>query len=182
MDQLNAQLERLHAESFGWALCCCRRDRHRAEEVLQQVYLKVLSGKARHRGEGSFKTWLFAVIRLTARDEARRHWLAQFRFTRFARSAEPEPQASAHGDDETAGLVDALDTLPPRQRETLHLVFYQELSIAQAAEVMRISVGSARTHYERGKAAIRQTLSQQKIFDKDSHHEPRRQQPALPVL
>ncbi len=63
---LKAELEQLHSASFGWALNCCRRDADEAEEVLQTVYLKILEGKARFRGESSLKTWLFAVIRKTA--------------------------------------------------------------------------------------------------------------------
>ena len=47
-------------------LCCCARDSTEAEEVLQSVYLKVLDGKAQYGGRTTFKTWLFAVIRLTA--------------------------------------------------------------------------------------------------------------------
>jgi len=179
MEELKAQLETLHAESFGWALCCCRRDRHRAEEVLQEAYLKVLSGKARHGGEGAFKTWLFAVIRLTARDEARRHWLRQLR---LIRAAKPEATTAPYVPSDSAALTKALDALPARQRQTLHLVFYQELSIAQAAGVMGISIGSARTHYERGKAALRQALAGQNFFDEETDHGSGRQKAALSVL
>ncbi len=50
--ELKAELETLHSASFGWALSCCRRDRGEAEDVLQTVYLKILEGKARFRGEG----------------------------------------------------------------------------------------------------------------------------------
>ena len=60
-------------------MSCCRRDRSDAEEVLQTVYLKILEGKARFRGEASLKTWLFAVIRKTAATEYRRNLLRKLR-------------------------------------------------------------------------------------------------------
>ncbi len=63
----------------------------------------------------------------------------------------------ARGED-TRRLRGALADLPTRQREVLHLVFYEELTIAAAAELLGIGVGTARTHYERGKAALRLTL------------------------
>lgn len=57
----------------------------------------------------------------------------------------------------------ALSRLPARQRETLHLVFYQDLSLSEAAEVMNISIGSARRHYERGKKRLREALEREGV-------------------
>ena len=48
---------------------------------------------------------------------------------------------------------------PAAQREVLHLVFYEGCSLAEAAEVMGARLGTVRTHYERGKAALRKRLS-----------------------
>ena len=61
--ELRSQLECHHAESYGWAVACCSQNRELAEDILQTAYLKILQGRARYRGEASFKTWLFAVIR-----------------------------------------------------------------------------------------------------------------------
>src|SRR5438046_9467938 len=77
--ELKPELERLHKARSSWALSCCRRDASEAEEVLQTVYLKILEGKARFRGESSLKTWLFAVIRKTAATEYRRKLLRGLR-------------------------------------------------------------------------------------------------------
>src|SRR5256714_2215285 len=73
--ELERELERLHPESWGWALACCARDQELAEDVLQSAYLAVLSGRARFNGGSTLKTWVFGVIRWTARTERRRRLL-----------------------------------------------------------------------------------------------------------
>lgn len=167
--ELKAELEKLHSASFGWALNCCRRDRSEAEEVLQTVYLKIFEGKARYRGEASLKTWLFAVIRKTAIGEYRKSFL---RNLVFAGSSERHEQDATSTDAPTVVFEKsetqkqfrlALSKLPPRQREALHLVFYQDLSLREAADVMGISLGSVRQHYERGKKHLRQSLSETEV-------------------
>lgn len=168
--ELRVALERLHVASFGWALHCCARDAHVAEDVLQTTYLKVLNGRARYDGRAAFQTWLFAVIRRTAADERRRGLLRRLLLMEYHRE-----QPTAAVENEAAGSMDvarsqqwfraALSRLPRRQQEVLHLVFYQEMSVQQAAEVMGVSVGSARTHYERGKQRLRQWLEESERLD-----------------
>jgi len=163
--ELKEELEKLHSASFGWALSCCRRDYAEAEEVLQTVYLKILEGKARYRGESSLKTWLFAVIRKTAIGEYRKRLV---RSLVFLGSSERQGTGVSPADAPTTLLEKselqkqfrvALAKLPARQREALHLVFYEDLSLSEAANVMGVSIGSARQHYERGKKHLREWLS-----------------------
>jgi RNA polymerase sigma-70 factor (ECF subfamily) len=159
--ELEAWLERLHDESFGWALSCSSGDAPRAEDVLQTAYVRVISGRAVYGQRSSFRTWLFGVIRRVALEENRRVQKEQKRTVLLE-----DPRALAVADErvrpdefESARLLrTALAQLPERQREVLHLVFYQDMSISDAAEVMEISIGSARTHYERGKARLRARL------------------------
>ena len=166
ISELKAELERLHGSSFGWALSCCRRHRAEAEEVLQTVYLKILEGKTHYRGEASFKTWLFAVIRNTAISEYRKSLL---RLTvgsdqaTVQSSLEEEPAAIFERSEAQIRFQSALEQLPARQQQTLHLVFYQDLSLREAADAMDISVGSVRKHYERGKKRLRESLGQSEI-------------------
>ncbi len=167
ISELQAELEKLHGASFGWALSCCRRDRVEAEEVLQTVYLKILEGKARYRSESSLKTWLFSVIRKTAITEQRKKLLRILKSQISSnRGNEPNaflagPAAAFERSEAQKRFQNALERLPARQREALHLVFYEDLSLREAADVMGISIGSARQHYERGKKRLR------KLFDRE---------------
>jgi RNA polymerase sigma-70 factor (ECF subfamily) len=162
--ELERELERLHPECWGWALACCSRDRVRAEEALQLAYLRIVSGRARFDGRSQLKTWVFGVIRLTALEESRRwkRWLVRTTNGKLAHDvADPSLDAGAAVDvrERRRALIDALAELSARQRQVLQLVFYHDLSIEAAANVMKISVGSARTHYERGKKSLRARLA-----------------------
>lgn len=164
--ELQDELENLHSASFGWALSCCRRDHAEAEEVLQTVYLKILEGKAKFRGESSLKTWLFAVIRKTAIGEYRKKLLRSLVFIGgLEKRDDATPLVEAPGAAFEKSEIQkqfraALAKLPPRQREVLHLAFYEDMSLSEAAVIMGISVGSARQHYERGKKHLREWLSE----------------------
>lgn len=160
--ELEGWLERLHEESFGWALSCCSGEQVRAEDVLQSAYVRVIAGQAVYGGRSTFRTWLFGVIRRVAWEHNRRAHTERKRTLALDHPAArlvADPQSAPDDVDSSRALQQALAELPERQREVLHLVFYQDMSIADAAEVMEISVGSARTHYERGKARLKALLA-----------------------
>lgn len=161
--ELRAQLEELHTASFGWALSCCRQNYAEAEEVLQTVYLKILQGKASFDGQSKLQTWLFAVIRNTAISERRKTLVRSIATPPFENTIDARSQIELERSEVQQRFQAALQRLPARQRETLHLVFYQELSLSEAAQVMRISVGSARQHYERGKKRLRELLDREEV-------------------
>lgn len=166
-DELEGELARQHSDAYAWALRCASGHRADAEDALQAAYLGILEGRIRFEGRSSFRTWLFGVIRRVVLAERRRGWL---RWTRlrawFDRSSatEPIPGAEPDGLPEEAGaaLSAALEGLSVRQREVLHLVFYQELTVEEAAGVLGTRVGTARTHYERGKARLRALLGEER--------------------
>jgi RNA polymerase sigma-70 factor (ECF subfamily) len=162
ISELKAELEKLHPASFGWALSCCRQNRGDAEEVLQMVYLKILQGKAVYRGESKLQTWLFAVIRKTAISERRKQLLRSLSSI-VSLGSSPSVELEFDRSEMQRRFQEALAELPARQRETLHLVFYQDLSLSEAAEIMNVSVGSARRHYDRGKKRLREALDREGV-------------------
>lgn len=158
--ELEERLKALHKECFSWALTCCAGHSSDAEDVLQTVYLLILQEKARFGGQSEFKTWLFSVIRNQAAKEMRRQMIRRLftlrqEATPPARPAVPSPDASLQKTERDNAFELAINALPRRQREVLHLVFYEDLTVDAAARVMSVSPGAARQHYERAKAKLR---------------------------
>ncbi len=155
-------LEAHHKEAYCWARQCCRFDSDLASDALQTVYVKILQGKARFHGKSTFKTWLFSVIRFTAADllkeSARRNIIhVDLNSAQLAYFSEVVEETYSSNYEELIKL------LPERQAELLLLVFYHNLTIEAAAEVMQIGVGSARTHYDRGKKGLLELIQKHKL-------------------
>lgn len=161
------ELEQIHDAAFGWALSCCSGNQHDAEDVLQRSYIKLLSGKALYNGDASLKTWLFAVIRNTARYQARKKML-RFGILKMIGERDTEKVQSQNDaeqnllqDEKARMLMNALGCLSKRQQEILELVFYRDLTIEEAAKVVNVSLGTARVHYQRGKENLSQLLEKE---------------------
>lgn len=109
------------------------------------------------------------MIRKTAISEHRKSLLRKLRLTggpdrtTLQSSLDEEPAARFERSEAQIRFQRALEQLPARQRETLHLVFYEDLNLREAARVMGISIGSVRQHYERGKKRLREYLERPEI-------------------
>ena len=158
-------LKVLHADSFGWALACCEWQQAMAEDVLQEAYLRVADGRAHFSGKSTPGTWFFGVIKRVASEQRRSQNRTALLSLRLIRQGQSDATQHCAGEniyrDQAARRLQAgLMQLATRQREVLHLVFYAELTLEEAAETLQISLGSARTHYHRGKQRLAELLQE----------------------
>ncbi len=151
-------LKGLHKEAYHWARQCCSFDEDLAKDVLQQVYLKILEGKAIYNEKSQLKTWLFSVIRFTA-SEWKKKDKNFYPFEEEFDAAETDEEVT------TASHEELIERLPERQKEVLLLVFYHNLTLEKAAEVMGISIGSVRTHYDRGKSGLKDLILKKQDYE-----------------
>lgn len=141
-----------HEASYRWACHCCHQDPELAKDVLQMVYVKILEGKAQYDQRSKILTWLFSIIRFTAIDELKKQSRQQHTSLTTIQNME-EPSPSRQGAYERL-----LNQLSEKQREVLLLVFYHGMTIESAAAVMQCSLGTARTHYQRGKNRLKEMI------------------------
>jgi len=152
-----------HQASYGWAMACCQRNVEEAKETLQITYLKVLEGKAIPPPADQFKAWLFRVIRNTAIDLQRKRSVRIKLRLRFSRQQEEDSiSPSAKALDQREHIARAMTKLSKRQRDLLHLVFYQGQTLEEAATVLGLSLGATRSHYARAKDKLRLLLHSSK--------------------
>jgi RNA polymerase sigma-70 factor (sigma-E family) len=129
-------------------------DRGLAEDLVQDAFVR-LTGRLLHvRNPGGFHAYLRATVINLARAHHRRMRVERrFLERRTANAAGTLPDVP-----EREALRQALLVLPIRQRTALVLRFYEDLSEAETAEVMRCRPGTVKSLVSRGKEALRSTI------------------------
>ena len=138
-------------------------DRSTAEEVTQEVFVKVISRAHQYDGRAEVSSWLFAIAANACRDRKRR----DRRATIVPLEAVQEPAHKGDGietvlsDRERRDAVRrALSALSEEQREALVLARYHGLPYTEIAEVLGISVGAVKTRIFRAVEALKIRFSE----------------------
>lgn len=131
-----------------------------AEEIVQEAFLKVWNGRSRWNPDSGarFGTWFYQVVVNLSIDRARRPSFAPIE----AAGDPPDPAMRAdetvQRDQRQAIVRAALAQLPPRQRAALALCYYQELSCADAAEILLVSVPAMESLLVRARRGLKAAL------------------------
>ncbi|MFT7427123.1 MAG: RNA polymerase sigma factor (sigma-70 family), partial [Algoriphagus sp.] len=130
---------------------CCGFDSELAKDVLQLTYLKILEGKAKLNDAAKAKTWLFSIIRYTAVDELRKGG-------KMLPLDEDYELIDIPAEIDYTDYDAIIKLLPSMQQQVILMVFYHQMTIEQSAEVLQIQLGTARTHYARGKKKLKELI------------------------
>ena len=130
----------------------------RAEELVQDTFVRAFGALDRFRGDSSLRTWFFSILRRlvidarrTARQERRRTELAgdepatSYGALDAVVAAETEQRVTA-----------ALARLTPTQREVFTLRVSEGLSYKEIAEIVESTEGAARVHYHNAMRAVKE--------------------------
>ena len=135
-------------------------DRAAAEDVAQEAFLRVWRHAGSWRaGEARFATWLHRVTVNLCQDRRRRRREAPLETAADPPSPEPGPEAALQRRAVAARVEAALAALPERQRTALVLCHYQELSNAEAAQLLGVTVEALESLLARGRRRLREILA-----------------------
>ena len=135
-------------------------DRHKAEDVCQDVFVKLLT-----RGEniepGKEKAWLLRVTVNCCRDLWRGAWLKRVVLGAPALEVIPSQEETVEEREEKAELMRAIQRLPAVFRETILLHYYQGLGISEIAQMLHLPEGTISSRLSRGRKKLEAILKEE---------------------
>ena len=171
---LSTLYDRYSRTVFGVGLKLLEGDRSSAEEVVQEVFLKVWrSSHTFDPSRGNFSTWLYRVTRSAALDLYRK------RTSRIRPVPEGDSQIDAARDSSASPeeIVDeswlswrisrALEGLGAAQREVIELAYFQELSQREISQRTGIPLGTVKTRTASAMKRLRQRLAGEDALKED---------------
>ena len=148
-------------------------DESDAEDIAQEAFLKAFRNLASFRGEAKFGTWLISITLNEARSRLRRKKLLKTEpleaqngdgspvSPALLRDWKEIPSEALERSEMRNMLQKAVEGLPPIYREIFVLRDIEELSIAEAADVLQITVASVKVRLHRARVALQKTLAPQ---------------------
>ena len=168
-----SELVRRYGEGILGYLTRMSRNRHAAEDLFQETFKRVHEKAHTFRGS-HFKSWLFTIATHVAIDGMRRH--KNMRVVSLNQKLDcsdqdseelsavaltddsNEPSQEAVKAEQVQQVRDAVMTLPSRQRATLVLAYYQQLSYPEVAKILGCSLGTVKTQMYRALKTLGQKL------------------------
>jgi RNA polymerase sigma-70 factor (ECF subfamily) len=137
-------------------------DLHTAEELVQEAFTRAAMRWSRLRDYDVPEAWVRRVAMNLAADRAR----SLRRQTRALLRLGP-PAALPSASVETLALVEALRTLPLRQRQAIVLHYLADLPVAEIAETLAVPGGTVKSLLARGRRALAARLGEpEEVFDR----------------
>jgi RNA polymerase sigma-70 factor (ECF subfamily) len=152
-------------------------ERHAAEDMTQELFLKVFKYRDRYEHRATFRSFLYRM--------ARNMWIDRYRKKktrprlvpldappadregapagvkeRFS-STEPPPHEEAMRKEHLARMIDAMARLPEKQREVLAFCLEGRLRYAEIAEILRVPVGTIKSRMHAAVSGLRALMGEQ---------------------
>ena len=153
------QLESLIPRVYRFALRLAA-DANLAEDLTQETFLKAWQKRSGLREQRSARVWLFQILVNLWRDHLRQNQRRPKVESSEDSPIDPNslPSKEAENREELFRVLKAVEQLPPRQREVLHLAAVEELKTNEIAQILGITENSVKANLSKARKTMRQTF------------------------
>lgn len=164
-EQAFNELVRRHQERVYWVARRVLGTHEEADDIVQETFLRMYTGIGRFRGESSLSTWLYRIAMNLALNALRKKRLRTvLRLDDLA--AEP-PSRSESADapllrkESDEALRRAVEALPAKQKKVFVLRYFEELSYAEIAAILKKSEGGLKANYYHAIQKIQRSMKRE---------------------
>lgn len=130
-----------------------------AEELLQDVFLKAFRHLSSYKGDCRFSTWIYriaynAAISATRKRKRELLYIEENTINTVSDEAADSVLASAESEEQLERLNRAIDQLSGEEKALITLFYYEEKSMEETAEVLKISVANVKVRLHRTRKKI----------------------------
>lgn len=142
-----------------------------AEDLIQEIYIRVIKSYDNFRGDSSEKTWLFSIARHVTYDYFRKqHRQRKYQNETFdwdelagyIEGTEPIPEEIAVQNEQMQSVFKHLDQCTIDQKNVIILRYIQGFSLQETSEILNITVSKVKTTQHRGIKTLRKLLEASK--------------------
>jgi RNA polymerase sigma-70 factor (ECF subfamily) len=137
------------------------RERGLAEELYQEIWMRVIEARGRYTVQAKFSTWLYTIAHNRLADHWRKRCLKLVELEDHDTSAPPadEPEARAVGRQGLQRFTNALAALPEAQREAFLLHEESGMNIAEVAAATGVGEEAAKSRVRYARAKLREAMA-----------------------
>jgi RNA polymerase sigma-70 factor (ECF subfamily) len=145
------ELVRRYQEKVYWIAHRFVNDHDQADDIVQEVFVKMYSALRKFRGESSVYTWLYRIAVNVSLNTLRKQRVRDFvRIDEFFETAEKEneqPDAIYEKDEQQKLIEEAITKLPEKQKAVFILRYHEELTYEEISVILKTSVGGLKANY-----------------------------------
>ena len=140
------------------------RNRADAEDLTQDVFIKMFRALSTYSRKSSFRAWLYRIARNRVIDHLRRKKPAAINIDKVVIAGADSPVQAYDRSTTTETLEDAITELPPIYREILLLRHRDELTYEEIVDATGLVLGTVKARLHRGRALLRKKLDEVKLL------------------
>lgn len=141
--------DNLYAVAFN--ICKNQMD---AEDVVQETFVQYYTTKKQFEDQQHLRAWLIRVAINKAKNLTRTFW------RRNKCSLEDYMETLTFEDTDSRNLFEEVMKLPDKYRIIIHLFYYEDYSVKEISEILKLSESNVKTRLSRGRTLLKNTLKE----------------------
>ncbi|MCA1057204.1 sigma-70 family RNA polymerase sigma factor [Rossellomorea aquimaris] len=145
------------------------KDHSLAEDLTQEVFVKVYKKMDSFREESSLKTWIVRMAINHCKDHLRRWDTRMISFTNtindMVKGKFGTPEQSMIEEETKSELIKHLLSLPVKYREIIFLFYFEEMKLSEIADCMDLNINTVKTRLAKGRKLLGATYQKSEVYN-----------------